>query len=138
MTDLTIRAATPADAETVLALWRDADAVPSATDDPESVRRAAELGILLVAVQDDRIVGSLIAAFDGWRGNMYRLAVDRGARRQGIAAALVAEGERRLAAQGCRRINALVVAAEDHATGFWAHVDYDADARISRHVKTTG
>jgi hypothetical protein len=31
-----------------------------------------------------------------------------------------------------------VVAAEDHATGFWAHVDYGADARITRHVKTTG
>jgi hypothetical protein len=40
--------------------------------------------------------------------------------------------------QGCRRITALVVTAEDHATGFWAHVDYGADARITRHVKTTG
>jgi ribosomal protein S18 acetylase RimI-like enzyme len=134
--DLTIRTATPADAEAVLALWRAADAVPSATDDAESVRGAAELGILLVACAGDRIVGSLVAAFDGWRGNMYRLAVEPGSRRQGIAAALVAEGERRLAEQGCRRITALVVAAEDHATGFWAHAGYEADGRITRYVKT--
>jgi ribosomal protein S18 acetylase RimI-like enzyme len=138
VTEPTIRTATPADADAVLALWREAEAVPSVTDDDASVRRAAELGILLVACDGDRIVGSLVAAFDGWRGNMYRLAVDPGARRQGIAHALVAEGERRLAEQGCRRITALVVAAEDQATGFWAHVDYDADARITRHVKTTG
>jgi ribosomal protein S18 acetylase RimI-like enzyme len=134
---ITVRTASAADVEAVLALWRDADAVPSATDDSESVRGAAELGILLVADDGDRIVGSLIAAFDGWRGNMYRLAVDPAVRRQGIAAALVAEGERRLLEQGCRRITALVVAAEDHATGFWAHVDYATDDRITRHVKTT-
>jgi ribosomal protein S18 acetylase RimI-like enzyme len=136
--ELDIRTATTADAEAVLALWRAADAVPSATDDAASVRRAAELGILLVASTGDRIVGSLIAAFDGWRGNMYRLAVEPGVRRQGVARALVAEGERRLLEQGCRRITALVVAAEDHATGFWTHVDYDADGRITRYVKTTG
>jgi predicted N-acetyltransferase YhbS len=132
----TIRTATPADAEAVLALWRAADAVPSATDDAGSVRHAAELGILLVACAGDRVVGSVVAAFDGWRGNMYRLAVDPDVRRQGVARALVAEGERRLVEQGCRRITALVVAAEDHATGFWAHADYDADARITRYVKT--
>jgi ribosomal protein S18 acetylase RimI-like enzyme len=69
---------------------------------------------------------------------MYRLAVDPGRRREGIARALVAEGERRLVARGCRRITALVVSAEDHATGFWRELDYDADGRITRYVKTSG
>jgi ribosomal protein S18 acetylase RimI-like enzyme len=137
VTEPTIRSATPADAEAVLGLWQAADAVPSATDDPENVRRAAERGILLVAYDGDRVVGTLVAAFDGWRGNMYRLAVDPGVRRRGVARALVAEGERRLVEQGCRRITALVVTAEDHATGFWADVDYDADGRITRYVKTS-
>jgi ribosomal protein S18 acetylase RimI-like enzyme len=137
VTEPTIRSAAPDDAEAVLALWQAADAVPSATDDPENVRRAAELGILLVACAGDQVIGTLVAAFDGWRGNMYRLAVDPGIRRQGVARALVAEGERRLVEQGCRRITALVVTAEDHATGFWAHVDYDADGRITRYVKTS-
>lgn len=132
----TIRLGTDADAPAVLALWSRADAVPSATDDEANVRRAASHDVLLVACDEDRIVGTLIATFDGWRGNMYRLAVDPDQRRRGIGRALVAEGERRLVEQGCLRITALVVTAEDHATGFWNDVDYDADARITRFVKT--
>ncbi len=34
-----------------------------------------DAGSLLVADADGAIVGALIAASDGWRGNMYRLAV---------------------------------------------------------------
>jgi ribosomal protein S18 acetylase RimI-like enzyme len=40
---------------------------------------------LLVAEIDDKIVGSIIATFDGWRGIIYRLAVHPNVRRQGIA-----------------------------------------------------
>ncbi len=90
-----------------------------------------------MACDGDRVVGSLVAAFDGWRGNIYRLAVHPDVRRAGIARALVAEGERRLVEIGCPRITALVVTAEDHTTGFWTAVDDDADGRITRFVKTT-
>jgi hypothetical protein len=51
---------------------------------------------------------------------------------------LVAAGERQLGDQGCRRITALVVRDEDHATAFWPTVDYDLDERIDRYVKTAG
>ena len=40
---------------------------------------------LLVAERDGEIVGVLIAAWDGWRGNMYRLAVREGAGGRGSA-----------------------------------------------------
>jgi hypothetical protein len=32
-------------------------------------------GALLVAEADGRVVGAIVAGWDGWRGNMYRLAV---------------------------------------------------------------
>jgi ribosomal protein S18 acetylase RimI-like enzyme len=120
----------------VLALWALADAVPSVTDDETNVRRAVDQEVLLVACDGERIVGTLIAGFDGWRGNMYRLAVDPDHRRRGLALALVAEGEQRLEAQGCRRVTALVVAAEEHATSFWSEAGYGFDERIARYVKT--
>jgi ribosomal protein S18 acetylase RimI-like enzyme len=131
-----IRPATDADAAGLLDLWARAEAVPSVTDDADGLAGAIAQGTVLVAVEDGRVVGSVIAAFDGWRGNMYRLAVDPDVRRRGLARALVAEGEHRLVAQGCRRITALVVAAEDHATAFWAAAGYAHDARINRFVKT--
>ena len=85
---ITIRAATTEDIPAVLALWSAATVEPSATDDADGV--ATLLGVdpesLLLAVDDDgALVGTVIAAWDGWRGTMYRLAVLPALRRQGIA-----------------------------------------------------
>lgn len=64
---------------------------------------------LLVAERENQIVGALIAAWDGWRGNMYRLAVRDDDRREGIGLALIRAGEDYLRQRGARRVTALVV-----------------------------
>ena len=122
-----IRIAVETDADDVLALWRAAGAVPSATDDAASIRAliAFDPGALLVAEIDDALVGSLIAGWDGWRGNMYRLAVHPEYRRRGIASVLVRAGEARLRALGCRRITALVVGDHESAVGLWTSAGYE-------------
>src|SRR5262245_14922321 len=88
--------------EAVLELWRQAEATPSVTDNAEELRRvmAGNCGDVLVAEADGRLVGSVIGVFDGWRGNIYRLAVHPGHRRRGVARTLVAEVEKRLSARG--------------------------------------
>src|SRR5438874_12894772 len=97
------------EAEAVLKLWRQGDATPSITDTVDELRRAIAKSPadVLVAEVDGRIVGSIIGTFDGWRGNIYRLAVHPGYRRRGVARALVAEVEKRLTTQGAKRITAL-------------------------------
>jgi ribosomal protein S18 acetylase RimI-like enzyme len=101
------------------------------------VRSVIESGSLLVAEDGDdgMVVGTLIAAWDGWRGNMYRLAVAEEHRRQGVARELVAAGERLLEARGARRITALVPREDAPATGFWRAAGYARDAVWARHVK---
>jgi ribosomal protein S18 acetylase RimI-like enzyme len=133
-----LRSGRAEDAEAVVELWRAAGAVPSVTDDPTSVRRLVgfDPNALVVAESDGKVVGSVIAGFDGWRANLYRLAVHPGVRRRGLGLALVAEAERRLVQHGARRANALVVAAHDHAVTFWEAVGYPLDPRIGRHVRT--
>ena len=91
--------------------------------------------LFLVAEDAGRLVGTLIAGWDGWRGNMYRLAVLPAYRRQGVATALVGEAERRLRALGARRITALVIGDHDWATDFWRAAGYEMDERMTRFVK---
>ena len=128
------------DIAAVLALWERArSAAASTPDTPETVARLLDTGpgSLLVAERgpDGAIVGALIAAWDGWRGNMYRLAVDPAHRRAGVGLALVRAGERHLAAQGARRVTALVAHDEPDAVGLWAAAGYARDADIARFVR---
>jgi ribosomal protein S18 acetylase RimI-like enzyme len=85
--------------------------------------------------EDGAIVGTVIAAFDGWRGNFYRLAVAPDRRREGIASAMVRAGEERLRAVGARRATALVAHEEEHAGAFWIALGYPPDPEIGRHVR---
>ncbi len=133
-----VRSARAADAASVLALWAQARSPHAVTPDDESAieRLLGRDGdSLLVAERDGRLVGALIAAWDGWRGNMYRLAVEPGERRRGTATALVREGERRLAERGAGRVTVLMGAADEAAAGLWAATGYEHDARIARWVK---
>ncbi|HWN90475.1 MAG TPA: GNAT family N-acetyltransferase, partial [Verrucomicrobiae bacterium] len=88
-----MRKGRPEDIERVLELWRQAEATPSATDTRESLTRllAEPTAVLLVAEADGRVVGTVIGGWDGWRGNIYRLAVLPEYRRRGIAGALMRE-----------------------------------------------
>ena len=128
-----IRECRPEEAEALLALWRVAGTSPSVTDTIADIRGTIEgPAFVLIAEADRRIVGSLIATFDGWRGNMYRIAVHPGYRRCGIGRALVQEGERCLMEQGAKRITALVEEKYPWAVAFWSSIGYEIEPGIVR------
>ena len=149
-----VRPARRSEIPAVLALWREADAVPSISDDPASLRRLLDTSedALLVAETADnpepdgpepdgpgaggRLVGTIVAGWDGWRGNLYRLAVLPAARRRGIALRLVAEAERRLAEKGAIRLSALVMSEHDPAVALWLAAGYARDPRVGRFVRS--
>jgi ribosomal protein S18 acetylase RimI-like enzyme len=136
MSEWDIRAASMADIGAVLAFWAASDAVPSSTDNPAALDRLiSQFGGLLVVERDRELVGTLIATWDGWRGNMYRLVVDERFRRGGMGRALVTAGEHRLAAEGCQRICALVTGEHEHAVRFWSAAGYTADPTMTRYLK---
>jgi len=133
---VTIRDCQPDEADAVVLLWRQADLNPSVTDTADDLRRAIAGGaVVLVTEASGRIVGSVIGGFDGWRANLYRLAVHPSHRRRGVARSLVAEAERRLASRGARRFTALVEADRAGAVAFWEAAGYARDQRMARFVR---
>jgi len=131
-----IRECQPTETEAVLALWRQAETTVSPTDTVEDLFRAitASPAVVLVAKAQGQIVGSVIGSFDGWRGNLYRLAVHPDFRRHGIARALVREVEQCLGRQGAGRITAWVEQEYPWAMGFWHAIGYAVDARMVRFI----
>jgi ribosomal protein S18 acetylase RimI-like enzyme len=139
--DWTIRHASEHDVERVLALWNAAGSAETVTDTREGVLGllGADPEALLVAESDSgEIVGSLIAAWDGWRGSFYRLAVHPNRRRQGIATALLRDGERRLRARGAARFTAIVTDDDPDAMGFWTATGYERQQSRARFVSNVG
>ena len=137
---VTIRPAEPDDLQEILRLWADADAEPTTTDDLDALRtlQATDPEACLVAVDDGVIVGSVVAAWDGWRGHLHRLAVAPDRRREGIARALINEAERRLEARGARRVAVITVDGEAAAAALWEAAGYAAQTARTRHVKNLG
>jgi ribosomal protein S18 acetylase RimI-like enzyme len=123
----------------VLALWQQARSeyasVPDRADEVERLVSSGSPAALLVAEQDGEVVGALIAAWDGWRGNLYRLVVHESHRREGIALALTRAGEEYLRQCGARRITALVAFDDEVAGGFWDAAGYPLDREIGRRVR---
>lgn len=123
----------------VLALWERAGAIPSPTDTLEELQRLVRThgDGFLVAIRGNAIVGSVIAGWDGWRGNIYRLAVAPEARRRGLARRLVREAALVMKSKGGRRLSALVERHEAHAVGFWdslAEHGWARDERMTRYI----
>ena len=132
-----LRRALPEDAEGIVSLWKDAEATESVTATVEEVRRIVvrDNVAFILAIFEGGIVGSVIGTFDGWRGNIYRLAVHPSYRRRGIARTLMAATEKAFAGWEVKRVTALVEKEHEWAVGFWEAVGYLPDYRMTRFVR---
>ncbi|MFI8369533.1 GNAT family N-acetyltransferase [Streptomyces sp. NPDC085466] len=133
-----IRTAVPSDAESVLAFWRDSAEGTSISDDVDGVRRLLDRdpeALILAVDGDDRIVGSVIAGWDGWRASLYRLAVLPSYRRRGLSKVLLKAAEDRFAALGGRRADAMVLEANERAHHAWGAAGYERQDQWRRWVK---
>ena len=91
--------------------------------------------MLFIGEERGELQGALVVGWDGWRGNMYRLAVREDRRRSGIARRLVEAGHEHLRSVGARRITALVGADDEVAAALWEAVGYSYDPHIKRFVR---
>jgi ribosomal protein S18 acetylase RimI-like enzyme len=88
-------------------------------------------GLFWVAVRDGRIVGAVMAGYDGQRGWIYHLAVDAPVRRRGLGRALVRVAEAALATAGCPKVNLQVLAGNGAGVAFWQRLGFAIEDRVS-------
>jgi ribosomal protein S18 acetylase RimI-like enzyme len=138
MPELTFRSAVLADVDAVLSFW--SQAAEDSHRPPDS-RAAVERLIerdpdaLVLAVDGDVIVGSLVVGWDGWRCHLYRLAVRPDYRRRGIGRSLLTIAEARFVAFGGTRADAMVLDGNDSAHQLWSRGGYARQPEWSRWVK---
>jgi ribosomal protein S18 acetylase RimI-like enzyme len=137
---VTFRFASTEDVADILALWEVA-----AENDGRPRDDAAKVAALIhrdataleLAVTGDRIVGSLISGWDGWRAHLYRLAVHPDARRSGIGRRLIARATDRLRALGASRVDAMVLEHNDLGQSIWVAEGFAAQPDWRRWVRPT-
>lgn len=126
--------------DSVGALW--ADVFP---DDPSHNRAdraipakvAFQPDLFFVALTDSRVIGTVMAGYDGHRGWLYTVAVDRQHRRMGVATALVRRAEQALAALGCVKINLQVRTGNEQVAAFYESIGYVVEPRVSMGKRLT-
>ena len=132
-----IRPCKPDECALVLRIWKEAGSMTSVTDTVDVLQRLIRLETtaLLVAEHQNMLIGTIIAAWDGWRGNFYRLAVLPAYRKRGLGKLLVNEAENFLVAKGAQRIGGLVAKDELLAVSFWQSLTGDGFRRDDTFVR---
>jgi len=135
---ITIEPASHDDIEDIDTLWREAF-----TDDEPHHRAATAVpaklafqpDLFLVARVQGRVIGSVMAGYDGYRGHIYRVAVRKSHQRHGIGALMMREAEARLRALGCIKINLQIRAGNDAVAAFYRGLGYGSEARADMSKK---
>ena len=129
----TLRRYAEADEAAVIALWQRCNLTRPWNDPRKDIRRkqAVQPELFILAECQGRIVGSVMAGYDGHRGWINYLAVDPAQQRRGIATQLMAEAERGLRALGCPKINLQVRAGNAEAVAYYRALGFVEDQVVS-------
>ncbi len=122
------------DESSVIELWRKVFPATAPHHDPKlSVSRKLDVDpdLLLVALEDDRVIGTAMGGYDGHRGWIYSIAVDPAFRGRGVGSLLLRSLEEELAGRNCPKVNLQVRDTNPEAVAFFEKRGYSIEPRIS-------
>ncbi len=120
--DVAIRPMTIEDYDSARALWARTEGVAlSPSDEREPIGRflARNPGMSFVALDGERLVGTILASHDGRRGYLSHLAVDEACRRRGIGGALVEAAAEAIRREGLIGCNLFIWKSNAPGRAFW-------------------
>jgi ribosomal protein S18 acetylase RimI-like enzyme len=124
---VTIRSATANDETALVALWRACNLVTSYNDPAHDFRfsRGKENSDVLVAVDEGRIIGSVMVGHDGHRGWMYYVAAHPENRKQGIGKRMSDAAEQWLQNRGVVKVLLLIRETNTAVVDFYTHLGFE-------------
>jgi len=118
----------------VISLWRDVFGYETSHNAPDIViDKKVEFndGLFFVAVNNDNVIGTVMAGYDGHRGWIYSIAVSPDCRKKGLGSALLSFAEERLSEKGCMKINLQIMEGNELVETFYHSNGYKTEKRIS-------
>lgn len=118
----------------VLHLWKQCEGVGlSDSDSKENIQLYLDRnpGLSLIAEQDDKLVGVILAGHDGRRGYLHHLAVSPNNRRQGIGKLMADTCLKRLKDAGILKCHILIFNNNASGLKFWESIGWNFRNDIS-------
>ena len=123
-----IRVMTIEDYDGVKALWMKIKGfgIRSIDDSREGVERFIKRNptTSVVAVEDGKIVGSILCGHDGRRGCLYHVCVDEAYRMRGIGKAMVVMAMEALKEEGINKVSLIAFTKNDIGNAFWKEIGW--------------
>ena len=134
-----IRPATGNDRSNVCQLWGTVFPEDPPHNAPLTVfdaKLAVHDDMLLVAVEEDAVIGTTMAGYDGHRGWLHMVAVLPEYQRRGVATALVRHAISTLRTAGCTKVNLQIRRTNSEVRGFYEALGFEIEERLSmaRHI----
>lgn len=120
--------------EEVIALWKNVFGYEAAHNSPEVVidkKIQIKDGLFYVAQKDQKVIGTVMAGYDGHRGWIYSIAVHPKYRKQGIGSELLSYAQRKLKDLGCLKINLQIIEGNEGVQKFYLTNGFSIEKRIS-------
>lgn len=110
------------DYQNVIDLWQNTENLGLSTADQKNeieIFLTRNPGLSFVAMEDENLIGAVLAGHDGRRGAIYHLAVQKDKRNQGVGSQLVKHCLRVLKIAGIERCHIHVYAKNQSGLEFW-------------------
>ena len=129
---LRVRPYRHADEEAVVALWQGCGLVVEQNDPRRdiSTKLAFQPELFLVGLLEKRLVGSVMAGYEGHRGWIHYLAVDPAFRSKSLGRQLMDAAEAALRRLGCPKVNLQVRSENDAVIAFYEGLGYRVEERV--------
>ena len=90
-----------------------------------------EYDLFFVSVLDNKVVGTIMAGYDGHRGWIYSMAVDPDVGRKGIGSALLEHAEKVLRKLGCPKINLQIMPDNSEVVEFYEKNGFKVEEKLT-------